>query len=161
MQLPQQPRLDLPAELAYQEVRPTPKPRLKVRPPQQRAWGSERLRGELTFDYDGTIVAATNQARNIFQPEGRRLIVRDQQAEQAAAERPRQLGFKPINYYNQPPELQLTPRNLPKVVRALLQEAWHVEAEGKLYRQPGNFHVEVRSGIDWFELHGNVDFGEA
>jgi superfamily II DNA or RNA helicase len=161
MQLPQQPRLDLPAELAYQEVRPTPKPRLKVRPPQQRAWGSERLRGELTFDYDGTIVAATNQARNIFQPEGRRLIVRDQQAEQAAAERLRQLGFRPSNYYNQPPELQLTPRNLPKVVRALLQEAWHVEAEGKLYRHPGNFHVEVRSGIDWFELHGNVDFGEA
>src|SRR5205807_6862411 len=36
----------------------------------------------------------------------------------------------------------------------------HVEAEGKLYRQPGEFKVELRSGIDWFELHGDVEFGD-
>lgn len=29
---------------------------------------------------------------------------------------------------------------------------------GKLYRQPGAISLDVRSGIDWFELHGGVDF---
>ena len=42
----------------------------------------------------------------------------------------------------------------------LTREGWHVEAEGKLYRQPGELKVNVSSGIDWFELHGEVSFGE-
>ncbi|HZU38064.1 MAG TPA: DEAD/DEAH box helicase, partial [Gemmataceae bacterium] len=48
--------------------------------------------------------------------------------------------------------------NLAKVVRTLLTAGWHVEAEGKVYRQPGTFQLAVSSGIDWFELHGQVDF---
>ncbi|HVG22159.1 MAG TPA: DEAD/DEAH box helicase, partial [Blastocatellia bacterium] len=55
---------------------------------------------------------------------------------------------------------ELAPANLPRVVRVLVKEGWHVEAEGKLYRQPGEFKIEVTSGIDWFELHGKVGFGE-
>jgi len=35
-----------------------------------------------------------------------------------------------------------------------------VEAEGKLFRQPGAMRVDVRSGIDWFEVHGAVDYGD-
>ncbi len=38
---------------------------------------------------------------------------------------------------------------------------WHVEAEGKRYRAPGKFDLQIRSGIDWFELHGTVEFGDA
>ena len=45
------------------------------------------------------------------------------------------------------------------MARALIQEGWRVEAEGKLYRQPGEFKIEVTSGIDWFELHGGATFG--
>ena len=47
---------------------------------------------------------------------------------------------------------------LPTLVRVLLAEGWLVEAEGRLYRQPGTMALDVRSGIDWFELHGGVDF---
>jgi SNF2 family DNA or RNA helicase len=54
----------------------------------------------------------------------------------------------------------LAPNSLPRVARALVKDGWHVEAEGKLYRQPGEFHIEVSSGIDWFELRGRVEFGE-
>jgi hypothetical protein len=37
---------------------------------------------------------------------------------------------------------------------------WRVEAEGKLYRNPGLSSLSVSSGVDWFELHGSVDFGD-
>ena len=43
----------------------------------------------------------------------------------------------------------------------MLEAGWHVEAEGKLYRQSGAIRIEVNSGIDWFELHGTVEFGDA
>ena len=58
------------------------------------------------------------------------------------------------------PTLRLAINKLPKVVGELTREGWFVEAEGKLYRQPGEFKVAVKSGIDWFELHGEVSFGD-
>ena len=36
-----------------------------------------------------------------------------------------------------------------------------MEAEGKAFRQPGATRVDVSSGIDWFELHAEVDYGDA
>ena len=35
------------------------------------------------------------------------------------------------------------------------------EDDGKAFRQPGATRVDVRSGIDWFELHGEVDYAGA
>ena len=43
-------------------------------------------------------------------------------------------------------------------VRTLLDAGWRVEAEGKLYRQAGSFTLSVTSGVDWFDLHGEIDF---
>ena len=48
--------------------------------------------------------------------------------------------------------------SLPAAIRKLTSENWHIEADGKLYRQPGAINIEVTSGIDWFELHGTADF---
>ena len=45
---------------------------------------------------------------------------------------------------------------LARIVRILAKEGWHVEAEGKIYRQAGQFKVQVKSGIDWFELEGGL-----
>jgi SNF2 family DNA or RNA helicase len=46
------------------------------------------------------------------------------------------------------------------VVSTLVAEGWRVEAEGRLYRAAGTFDIEVRSGIDWFEVRGQGRFGE-
>ena len=42
----------------------------------------------------------------------------------------------------------------------MLAAGWHVEAEGKVYRRPGAFSFSVTSGIDWFELQGEIRFDE-
>src|SRR5689334_5680208 len=42
-------------------------------------------------------------------------------------------------------------------VRTLVDAGWRVEAEGKLHRQAGNF----ASGVDWFDLQGELDFVSA
>jgi hypothetical protein len=160
LQMPHLPRLELPEELRYEEVQLAPKPRLKVRAPAKHSWGPPRLEGELSFGYDDQIVNADRAGANILQAEPRRLIRRDRDAENASMARLLQAGFRMGNGYSSGRQLELAPRNLPTVVRTLLNEGWHVEAEGKLYRTAGAIKIEVTSGIDWFELYGSVDFGE-
>src|SRR5262249_61649993 len=55
--------------------------------------------------------------------------------------------------------LRIPTVHVPRVVRTLLEEGWHVEADEGPYRQPGAIDVAVSSGIDWFDLNGAVDYG--
>jgi superfamily II DNA or RNA helicase len=163
LRLPRLPRLDLPEELRCEEVSVTPHPRLRVRPAPPH-WGARRLRGMLSFDYGGAVVSAEQPNTGIFDAAHRRLFVRDAAAERHAAARLRQVGFRERPWhagYGSRTGLDLAARELPRAVAQLVKEGWHVEADGRLYRQPGAFSLEVTSGVDWFELHGRVEFGSA
>ncbi len=160
--LPRVPPLDLPAELRYEEVATPPRPRLTVAAG-PRAWGPERLRGRLGFDYGGRVIDAHAPGGGVFDATARRLFVRDAGAEREAGVRLARLGFKPRSYYSgiaPSHALDLPAHKLPRVVAALLAEGWHVEADGKLYRHAGAVRIDVTSDIDWFELRGTVEFGE-
>ena len=137
LSLPAVPRLELPPDLAYEETAAVPRPRLLVRAAKTH-YGEERLGCHLSFDYDGAIVPATQPGRGVFQPDRRRLVLRDPVAERTHAERLPRLGIR------RPPEyvasaigarLVIAPGRLSRAVAALLAEGWQVEAEGKLYRQ--------------------------
>lgn len=156
------PKLDLPEELHYSETSVKPRPRLTIREPEKNYWGQQKLRGELSFDYEGAILESHDPSRGIFQVEGYRFLLRHWEAEQSAAEYLRSFGWRPVkaNTYDPTPHWELTPSKLPRVVRELLGSGWHIEAEGKVYRRPGKFKIDVTSNIDWFELHGIVDFGD-
>lgn len=161
LSLPNVPRLDLPEDLKYEEVAATPQPCLKISQLDTSNWQPGRVGGVLSFDYDGTVVAEDDGGSAIVQSEARRIISRDRTAEQFAAERLTQLGFVRQRYYDSKPTLTLAAKKMPFVVRTLAGEGWHVEAEGNIYREAREFRIEVTSGIDWFELHGTVDFGAA
>jgi superfamily II DNA or RNA helicase len=163
LSLPRMPRLDLPEALRYEEVRPVPRPRLRVETARDHL-GDNRLRGDLSFDYDGTVVPADRPGPGILQVNPRRVLLRDPDAERAAGRRLTRLGFREQTYYLgavAKTALALAPRHLPHVVRTLLETGWEVEAEGRLYRRPGAIRIEVSSGVDWFDLHGRVDFDGA
>lgn len=162
LKAPQLPRLDLPEDLHYEEVLGVPRPRLTIKEPEKNYWGPQKLRGELSFDYDGSTVESYDHSRGIYKPEVRRFLLRNVVDEQRAADTLREFGWRPVkaNTYDPIPHWELTPSKLPRVVRELLGSGWHVEAEGKVYRRSGKFKIDVTSGIDWFELHGRVDFGD-
>jgi len=160
--LPRLPHLEVPEALRFEEVVGTPRPRLRVSPG-PREWRASRLLGELSFDYAGTLVPAGEPSLGCFNTRPRRLIRRDAAAEQAAADRLAELGWRPRSFWGREGYqigLELAPRNLPRVVVQLVQDGWHVEADGKLYRRPGAIQIEVSSGVDWFDLHGRVEFGD-
>ncbi len=155
------PPLDLPEELRYEEVALPARPRLSVKLA-SRAWQRDRLEGRLSFDYGGEIVASGDAGRYVIRAAERRALLRDTAAELGAAERLRQLGWRAPPSYAPASDrstLELPSSRLPQIVRELTAEGWHVEAHGKVYRSPGRFALGVSSGVDWFELHGTLEFG--
>ena len=72
LRLPHFPRLDLPEELRFEQVSLTPKPRLKVKAPDRHMYGQQRLRGELSFDYEGQVVPGDKAGKGIYQADKRR-----------------------------------------------------------------------------------------
>jgi len=138
-------------------IQAVPSPRLTIKPDRQ--WDGERIWGELSFDYQGNIALYTDLGE-LFVPEKNLLVHRDREKEGAAAEFLQEKGFKWSSNYGEEPHFEVNVRAVPALVRTLTSEGWHVEAEGKLYRQPGKFDFEIKTNIDWFELNGNVQFGD-
>jgi superfamily II DNA or RNA helicase len=153
-------RIEVPDELRYEEVQPVPRPCLTIRSEKGYAWEQQHLRADLSFDYDGRRVPATQSSHGIFDSATRRFVVRDRQAEAAAKAFVHQLGVEEFTapYGQAPSALRLAPKKLPAVAHACLSAGWHVEAEGKIFRRPGAMKVGVSSGVDWFELHGEVQY---
>jgi SNF2 family DNA or RNA helicase len=137
-----------------------PAPRLKISQAPTRL-GPGRLQAELSFAYDDRIVSEFDPSRGVFDAASRRFLRRDFDAEAAANALLDQLGVKrgQGSYWEPEPARGLAASKLPRVVRSLVEAGWHIDAEGKIFRRPGSYRLEVSSGVDWFELHGEVDYG--
>ncbi|MBZ5520877.1 MAG: DEAD/DEAH box helicase [Acidobacteriia bacterium] len=159
---PDAPALEVPEDLRYEEVTPQPRPHLMVRSADPASGRQGRLRAKLLFGYEGRVVSAQESSRGWYEAANRRFLRRDVEVEKAAAALLSELGLKfqgPI-FRDPEPAWEMAPSKFPRVVRVLMEAGWHVEAEGKAFRRPGAFRVEVSSGVDWFELHGEVEYGE-
>jgi superfamily II DNA or RNA helicase len=159
---PTLPAIDLPEEWGYQEVAAPPRPCLKISTPvKQYGRINPRMIAELSFDYEDRSVAEKTPSRGIYDPSTRRFLRRDGALEKAAVEQMQEAGIRfAAGSWPGGGEWTLTPNRLPQAVRVLAESGWKVAAEGKLFRQPGKSSASVASGVDWFELHGEVTYGE-
>jgi superfamily II DNA or RNA helicase len=157
---PNLPPLRVPEELRYEEVALPPRPRLTIYKTHVR-YQRERLDAKLCFAYEGRVFAAFDPARGVFDAAGRRFIRRDSNAEKAACAFLDQLGLRrrAPTYPDSTPRWELASNKLPRIVRSLVEAGWDIEADGKVFRRPGAFRIGVSSGVDWFELHGEVEYG--
>jgi len=162
LRAPGLPRPRLPEELRYEEVTLAPRPALKVHTPRNAPpYASVKLQADLSFDYEGRVVPARDRAPGFYDSASRRFLRRDAEVESAAARLLEELGlrFREATHWAGA-AWETAPSKLPRIVQALLEAQWHVEAEGKVFRRPGAFRIEVSSGVDWFELRGQVEYGE-
>ena len=152
--------LALPDELKYEDVAVPPRPRLRVHAAPSHS-GSQRLRPALASTTTGPSSAGSRQRGRL--PGGSRRYLRRERPPSGGPRPASGAGLRRSDRVREPPRrgkaFDLAARDLARAVGKLVEEGWHVEAEGKLYRPPGAFKIEVSSGIDWFELHGEVDFG--
>jgi superfamily II DNA or RNA helicase len=150
---------DLPEELQFEIAVASPCACVSIRPAARRV-AEPLLEALVTFDYGGMRVEP-GSGSTAFDRDRRRLIRRDPVFEQTSLTRLSQLGFfRQWDYSFSRQTLAIAADRFSLTVRILVREGWRVEAEGRAFRSAQAIHSEVRSGIDWFELHTAVDFGD-
>ena len=152
----------LPEALRYDVVTAAPRPRIRMaRAARPQGHGTrEELDAAIEFDYAGTVIPARPEESG-YDRERRRIIRRNAIAERDAIERLESIGFhRPWYFDARAGTLAIAVERFPAAVRILVEEGWHVEAEGRVFRAAKSLEMQVRSGVDWFELHGRVDFGD-
>jgi superfamily II DNA or RNA helicase len=151
-------------ELRGVEVRDGVAPRVRLLVEGSGAAGGRRdprLPCALRFDYGGGPVEAGDPRPLVEGPSGE-LVRRSAAAEGAALARFVAAGGERSEAdVLEGRDGALRASRLPALARALLAEDWEVRAEAGLLRLPGTESVSVRSGIDWFEVRGGVEFGDS
>ncbi|XAL98170.1 DEAD/DEAH box helicase [Phycisphaeraceae bacterium D3-23] len=89
--------------------------------------------------------------------DGTRLIRRNRRAERQAIQRCASLGMRHIETPSGDTML-LPVRLMPPAVADLLNAGWMIAADQQAVRTAGPPSLSITSGIDWFELRGNVKF---
>ena len=149
---------DLPDELRTAVIDVTPVPHLVLRSPRQEA---RLLQADVLFSYDGgppqpasTVPLAPTRDPEVM---ARRIPA----VERRAHERLRALGARAAwNAWDRRHIVQVPAADVPRFVRLLVGEGWHVEADGRRYRLATTGpRLDVSSGVDWFEVHGGAEFG--
>jgi superfamily II DNA or RNA helicase len=155
--LPAMPPLEGPEELRIETRALDRAPVLKIRQAENPNRAQSRLRADLYFDYAGEIVSGKTTMSALHDKTLNCFFRRDRAAEAAAANKLGAYGFYRADAWMNH-GWELPPAKFPSAVRGLIAEGWRVEAEGKLYRRAGSVRIEVRSGIDWFDVQGGADF---
>ena len=159
LDMPALPRLELPEELRLEEIQCEPIPHLVIASPSGTRWRLERLQGEVQFDYLGTLVSGSSSQWAIVQREQGRCIIRNREYESQAWSTLLENGFRRlVDRRRAGHDVEISARDLGPAVRLLIKKGWLIRADGKQVRQPGEMQFRVRSGIDWFELHADIDF---
>ena len=154
--MPALPPMEIDEALRFDERKGAPRLGLRIR--QERTAAIPRYVAQFMLDYGAGWMDGMSEGRGVWRPEERVYLVRDKQVEDGAREKLTDLGLRTDPY--RPDHWLINTKSLPRTARELIGAGWHVEAEGKLFRSPGATRVSVKSGIDWFELHGEVTYGD-
>ncbi len=157
LELPSLPRLEAPEDLQLGVETSEPSPRLVLEHRNDLQFAEPKVEAELSFDYGELTARADDLSAAVVDWDTRTFVRRDVEAERKALFRLLELGVKTIPTANGT-ELELDPDQLPAIAEPLLREGWSVEVTGVAMRPPSPPALKVESGIDWFEVSGEVDF---
>lgn len=149
----------LPEELRTGIVDTAPVPHLALRSPGP---GARMLQSDLLFSYDGGPAQAASTAPLAPTRDPQTMARRRPDTERLAHDRLRDLGARTAwNSWERRQVVQVATTDVPRIVRLLVGEGWHVEVDGRRCRASGATPtLRVTSGLDWFELHGDVTFDD-
>jgi superfamily II DNA or RNA helicase len=141
-----------------------PRPRLSVKTLDARNAPAATLEAKLSFLYGDDVIAEHDGGQYLEAPADSdgaspTLIRRRFEGELAAAAKLSDFGVKPDPY--QPGRATFAAKRLSGIVAPLIDEGWEVRGEGGLFRPAGKIDIRVSTGIDWFDVEGEADFGGA
>ena len=160
---PSLPALDVPEEMRYEETTVQPRPCLRIRADGRsyRARAGDCGRNCPLTTKDGS--RRLEPSRGCFEAAARRVLRRDSAAENAAAELLGELGLKFQAPTDREPSAGLGTGAHQAAARRPAHWSRRAGTSKPTVRSSGvraHFRVEVSTGVDWFELHGEVEYGE-
>ncbi len=155
--LPSIPSIRLPEDLRITEIDVDPQPVLQIST-RHRPWGAPDIMGDLFFRYRDRTVGASEPGTGFMLPGGRCRVLRHPGKEARAMETLENTGFKRWKDGRNGRSWTIVQTQLFTALEELVSSGWRVEADGRPFRTPGAFRMRLASGIDWFELHGDVEY---
>ena len=152
------PPMRLPENLRLEDIHPEPRPCIKLSAARKNC-ESVVFEGSFYLDYEGVAVSAAAVTRFVPQINIRRRIIRNLELENGFRKKLLDTGFSIKSEACESYVRIVSHARFSKAVLELAAAGWHVETEGRVLRNPGELNMRISSGIDWFELHGDVDFG--
>lgn len=118
----------------------------------------ETLSAELSFDYQGWKIFPDESRQEVLDFPRRQSFGRNLAAEEAHIQTLFNLSMIPSrpgrhDHWNYPSA------SLASIVRALGAQGWRVEAAGEQVHPMNELRMGISSGIDWFSIQGEADFG--
>ncbi|MCX7426670.1 MAG: SNF2-related protein [Planctomycetia bacterium] len=162
--LPTLPEIELPPALQLEQIVGTPRGRLEIKSPEKHAYYYSRgqLYANVHFVYGDHSFDWENHEGGMLIADAGHVLRRDRAREAELLGQLADLGLRPVvnsySYRAEQADLSFPEKRLPEVVLRLIRQGWIVESEGVRIRKPGAFNLSVTSGIDWFELDGQIDF---
>jgi superfamily II DNA or RNA helicase len=147
----------IPDELRTAVLDAVPLPHLVLRSPRHQA---RMLQAEVRFSYGDGPPQPVSTVPLVRTADPHTMARRRPDLERKAHDRLRALGIRSAwNAWDRRNALQIPAADVARLVRLLLAEGWRVEADGHRYRlATGAPRLDVRSGVDWFELRGDAVF---
>jgi superfamily II DNA or RNA helicase len=149
----------VPEELHVVSVDVAPVPHLSL---ESQPGRSNPLLAEVRFSYGGGPVLSVPDSALVPTRDAKVMARRRPADERQAVERLRALGARSgWSPWAGASAFQVAAADVARIVRTLIAEGWQVDADGRRFRVATEAPVlEVRSGIDWFELHGGATFDD-
>ena len=159
LDVPDLPSLQLPEPLQLEEIECQPVPHLQLTIPRGRRWQRQRLLAALHFDYAGTTLPAHSSKSAVIIKDRRCCTRRHNGREDLAWAELADAGFEKLDEHRRGlRQVEISIDRLSNAVQFLIDAGWQVVADDLPVRQPAEMQMSVRSKIDWFELHADVDF---
>ena len=151
--------VELPEQLRYREESPEPTAVIRLQHPKN--GDSSIARATLECRY-GKLTVGPDTALAMHDAAARTVIRRSPEKEKAFQSDLMAAGFRlkqPAYYdFNQHEWWEIKTARLSAALSELIRKQFLVESEGRAFRTAGAFSAKLNTGIDWFELEGEVEF---
>ncbi|MCR9293772.1 MAG: DEAD/DEAH box helicase [bacterium] len=154
-QLEQLPQIALHESLSVRRQLGTPKGKLILARPEP---GSNYLEAEVRMCYGSVEVTYHDAQATVWDASQNLLVDRDHAAEANLWEDLTSFRFKEYQHFLHLASLQIHKKWFVELVQQLLQKNWEIVADDRRVRNSNTINIQVRSGQDWFDVTGSVDF---